>query len=65
MNTQVTKVKGYSPYKMVCHCEQRMFKTKSNDGPRESQKRESMSKMPNGLEKGENIQMKRHLQQEN
>ena len=48
MNTQVTKLKGYSPYKMVYHCEQIMFKTKSNDGPRESQKRESMSKIPNG-----------------
>ena len=62
MNTQVTLVTGYSPYKMVFHCEQRMFKSKSNDGPKESQKSKSMSKIPNGLEKGENIQMKRHLQ---
>ena len=48
MNTQVTKVKGYSPYKMVFHCEQIMFKIKSNDGPKESWKRKSMSKIPNG-----------------
>ena len=34
MNTPVTKVKGYSPYKMVFHCEQIMFKIKSNDGPK-------------------------------
>ena len=38
MNTQVTKVKGYSPYKMVYHCEQRMFKTKGNDGPNNHRK---------------------------
>ena len=29
MNTQVTKVKGYSPYKMVFHCEQIVFKIKA------------------------------------
>ena len=34
MKTQVTKVTGYSPYKMVFHCEQIMFKIKSNDGPK-------------------------------
>ena len=42
MNTQVSNVAGYSPYspyKMVYHCEQIMFKIKSNDGPKNHRKK--------------------------
>ena len=38
MKTQVTKVTGYCPYKMVFHCEQIMFKTISNDEPKDHRK---------------------------
>ena len=38
MNTQVTLVTEYSPYKMVFHCEQIMFKLISNDGPKDHRK---------------------------